>query len=65
MPPRQAPPRQTAERVDGAVVAESDVRPAGSKSRAAKVRTEQAAVARGAELARSRAKASKSRRSDG
>jgi hypothetical protein len=65
MPQRQAPPRQTAERVDGAVVAESDVRPAGSKSRAAKVRTEQAAVARGAELARSRAKASKSRRSDG
>jgi hypothetical protein len=66
MPQRQAPPpRQTAERVDGAVAAEADARPAGSKSRAAKVRTEQAAVARGAELARSRAKASKSRRSDG
>ena len=65
MPARQATPRRTAERVDATVAAENDGRPAGSKSRTAKVRTEQAAVARGAELARSRAKASKSRRSDG
>ncbi len=65
MPARQATPRRTAERVDAMVAAENDGRPAGSKSRTAKVRTEQAAVARGAELARSRAKASKSRRSDG
>lgn len=63
MPQRQVPVRQT-ERVDAAVAADGDVRPAGSKSRTAKARNEQAAVARGAELARSRAKASKSRRTD-
>jgi hypothetical protein len=65
MPQRQVTPRQTTERVDATVAANGDARQAGSKSRAAKARTEQAAVARGAELARSRAKASKSRRSDG
>jgi hypothetical protein len=62
-PPAQRPPPVPGLRPSAASRAKAPDTGAGSGSRS-KVRTQEAAVARGAELARSRAKASKSRRSE-